>query len=642
MAANIPKIKVSSDFLETNSMSHDSPFSAFAELIDNAYDAQAKKIFIEHMKIKDLDCVIFTDDGNGLDKNGLINMLSFGFSQKPEESIIEPIGRYGNGFKSSSMRLGDDVLVFSKTINDDCSVGFLSKRYNQNNETILIPTCSWKRHADEHFEVIDNDIHKDSFDAIVENSKLVKTEQDIKDIFNSHLKNGKNTFGFDRLTHGTIIVIYNLKEIDYKFELNFDKINDITINLSEEDKKSENYFSRFDSLREYLGLLYLSSNKTKQFKKKSNLTIKIQRKEIEDIYDKQLRSQHTYDFSVNKNDVKMIIGKKTPIGEKTYKHFDNVCTMIYYKNRLIECVDKKSTNGKCSLTSISIVQADFLQPKHNKQSFVKNDDYKNLRTKINEYNTKYMDDYINRNESANSRKNKKKIKNKSNVINLDSDSNEDTFNNVRASNFSSKNDSSNPKTGEDSSGSEIIVLENNDSSSIAIDLNLLSSNPTSDIMDHIIQESQIPVSFNEELINESENDDVIPDPIEDLNYNSIVFDESNDNQRKPFNRKTKTKINNSEILAINLWAEKDGSQIDPEVKPYNSTNIPKKRKSPSRNESQVSKTRKTISSSLLEQQPLLDELDNLRNVCIEIHQGIQENQKFIEQFEKCIRLAQIL
>ncbi|GAA6081120.1 MORC family CW-type zinc finger protein 3-like, partial [Tachysurus ichikawai] len=39
-----------------------------------------------------------------------------------------PVGLYGNGFKSSSMRLGKDAIVFSKKANSMC-VGFLSQTY---------------------------------------------------------------------------------------------------------------------------------------------------------------------------------------------------------------------------------------------------------------------------------------------------------------------------------------------------------------------------------------------------------------------------------------------------------------------------------------------------------------------------------
>lgn len=55
-----------------------------------------------------------------------------------------PVGHYGNGFKSGSMRLGKDAIVLTKTGNTR-SVGFLSQTYLEaiNAETILVPMVTW-------------------------------------------------------------------------------------------------------------------------------------------------------------------------------------------------------------------------------------------------------------------------------------------------------------------------------------------------------------------------------------------------------------------------------------------------------------------------------------------------------------------
>ncbi|KAK2381246.1 protein MICRORCHIDIA [Trifolium repens] len=41
--------------------------------------------------------------------------MSFGFSDKNSKLSI---GQYGNGFKTSSMRLGADAIVFSRHLNN--------------------------------------------------------------------------------------------------------------------------------------------------------------------------------------------------------------------------------------------------------------------------------------------------------------------------------------------------------------------------------------------------------------------------------------------------------------------------------------------------------------------------------------------
>jgi hypothetical protein len=51
-------------------------------------------------------------------------MMSFGHCSKGEEAI----GKYGNGFKSGSMRVGRDAIVFTKD-QTSYSVGLLSQTF---------------------------------------------------------------------------------------------------------------------------------------------------------------------------------------------------------------------------------------------------------------------------------------------------------------------------------------------------------------------------------------------------------------------------------------------------------------------------------------------------------------------------------
>ena len=54
-------------------------------------------------------CITVQDDGYGMDRGKLQNMLSFGFSSK--EHVVGNVGRFGIGFKSGSMRLANDALI---------------------------------------------------------------------------------------------------------------------------------------------------------------------------------------------------------------------------------------------------------------------------------------------------------------------------------------------------------------------------------------------------------------------------------------------------------------------------------------------------------------------------------------------------
>ncbi|KAM9486859.1 MORC family CW-type zinc finger protein 3-like [Clarias gariepinus] len=121
---------VSPQYLHSNSTSHTWPFSAIAELIDNAYDPDvcANQFWIDHKVFKEQDCLIFMDNGKGMDYDKMHKMLSFGFSDK--QTIKGPVG---NGFKSGSMRLGKDAIVFSKKASTMC-VGLLSQTYLEKTE----------------------------------------------------------------------------------------------------------------------------------------------------------------------------------------------------------------------------------------------------------------------------------------------------------------------------------------------------------------------------------------------------------------------------------------------------------------------------------------------------------------------------
>uniref|UniRef100_A0A3Q3MKG0 Uncharacterized protein n=1 Tax=Mastacembelus armatus TaxID=205130 RepID=A0A3Q3MKG0_9TELE len=141
-------------FLHTNSTSHTWPFSAIAELIDNAYDpdVSAKQFWIDKTVVKDQDCLTFMDNGYGLDLRTMHKMLSFGYSDKTAVNGVQPIGIYGNGFKSGSMRLGKDAIVFSKSKSTSC-VGMLSQTYLEKigAEQIIVPiVCFDQTKSDKH------------------------------------------------------------------------------------------------------------------------------------------------------------------------------------------------------------------------------------------------------------------------------------------------------------------------------------------------------------------------------------------------------------------------------------------------------------------------------------------------------------
>ncbi|KAJ8600041.1 hypothetical protein CTAYLR_001804 [Chrysophaeum taylorii] len=125
---------VSSRELKTKSKRHPHPRTAFGELVDNAMgQAKAANIWID---LSEEDRVLTVrDDGKGISPDDLKKMLGLGFSTASSEEI----GEYGEGFKSSTMKLADDVLVLSqKKFRHPCgtktmgrTVGFLSQTLHE-------------------------------------------------------------------------------------------------------------------------------------------------------------------------------------------------------------------------------------------------------------------------------------------------------------------------------------------------------------------------------------------------------------------------------------------------------------------------------------------------------------------------------
>nr|GME16292.1 protein MICRORCHIDIA 6-like [Ipomoea batatas] len=104
-------------FLHSNATSHKWAFGAIAELVDNAVDEapNGASFVIVDKYINPRDgsaALLIQDDGGGMDPEAMRHCLSFGFSDKLKSAI----GKYGNGFKTGTMRLGADVIVFSRSM----------------------------------------------------------------------------------------------------------------------------------------------------------------------------------------------------------------------------------------------------------------------------------------------------------------------------------------------------------------------------------------------------------------------------------------------------------------------------------------------------------------------------------------------
>ncbi|XP_071071059.1 MORC family CW-type zinc finger protein 3 isoform X2 [Dasypus novemcinctus] len=365
-------------FLHTNSTSHTWPFSAVAELIDNAYDpdVNAKQIWIDKTVINDYICLTFTDNGNGMTSDKLHKMLSFGFSDKVTMNGHVPVGLYGNGFKSGSMRLGKDAIVFTKN-GESMSVGFLSQTYLEaiGAEHVVVPIVSFNRHR----QMINLVESKASLAAILEHS-LFSTEQKLLAELEAIM--GKK---------GTRIIIWNLRS--YKngaTEFDFDKDKyDIRIpeDLDETTgKKGYKKQERMDqiapesdySLRAYCSILYLKPRMQiilRGQKVKTQLVSKSLAYIERDVYrPKFLTKTVRITFGFN------------------CRNKDHYGIMMYHRNRLIKAYEKVGCQLRANnmgVGVVGIIECNFLKPTHNKQDFDYTNEYRltiiALGDKLNDY-----------------------------------------------------------------------------------------------------------------------------------------------------------------------------------------------------------------------------------------------------------------
>ncbi|XP_056611497.1 MORC family CW-type zinc finger protein 3-like isoform X2 [Triplophysa dalaica] len=367
----IPLSLLNPKFLHTNSTSHTWPFSAIAELIDNAYDPDvgAKQFWIDKRRIGGKDCLIFTDNGAGMDHLKMHKMLSFGFSDKKAKNGHVPIGFYGNGFKSGSMRLGKDAIVFSKNGESMC-VGMLSQTYLQEIQagSIVVPIVKFKRNGD---SICPDPKHAASLQAILQNS-LFQMKEELHaelDAINNHGSKG---------SRGTRIIIWNLR-ITSSDSTEFDFESDsYDIKIPDDVYESENEKYK-QSLRAYCSVLYL--------KPRMQIIIRGQKVKTQ-LIAKSLGRVVTEKYKptfLNKKSLPIIFG----YNPKSKKHYG---VMMYHKNRLIKAYERvgcQNRANKKGVGVIAVIECNFLKPTHNKQDFDNTDEYRRtmrmLGTKLDDY-----------------------------------------------------------------------------------------------------------------------------------------------------------------------------------------------------------------------------------------------------------------
>ncbi|KAJ9176137.1 hypothetical protein P3X46_011482 [Hevea brasiliensis] len=373
-------VRVHPKFLHSNATSHKWALGAFAELLDNSLDEicnGATYVNVDVLKNQRDGSVMLLveDNGGGMNPDKMRQCMSLGYSAKSK--MANTIGQYGNGFKTSTMRLGADVVVFSRC-NDGKSqtqsIGLLSYTFltATGKEDIVVPMIDFEKKEEANW----NKKIRSSLNDWNTNLEIILqwtpflTEEDLFQQFN---------FLEDQ---GTRIIIYNLWEDDEGcLELDFDTDpHDIQIRGVNRDEKniqmanqypnSKHFLTYQHSLRIYVSILYL--------RLPTGFRIILRGKEIEhhDIVNDMMeaqeiiyRPQHLPEGMSKKHEDVVAKGMMGFVKDACH-HIDVQGFNVYHKNRLIKPFWRVwNPAGSDGRGVIGLIEANFVEPAHDKQGF---------------------------------------------------------------------------------------------------------------------------------------------------------------------------------------------------------------------------------------------------------------------------------
>ncbi|KAM0848254.1 hypothetical protein ACQ4PT_054507 [Festuca glaucescens] len=347
------RARVHPKFLHTNATSHKWAFGAISELLDNAVDeicngATFVKVDKSINSKDNSPMLVFQDDGGGMDPEGVRKCMSLGFSTKKSKTTI---GQYGNGFKTSTMRLGADAAVFTRAMrgsNVTLSIGLLSYTFLRRTmkDDIVVPMLD--------FEVRDGHIvplvygsqgdWDSSLKIILDWSPFSSKEELLKqDIL---LRDQGQTSG------GTTKIQKEIVEQHISHRLRF-------------------------SLRAYTSILYL--------RKFENFQIILRGKPVEQIsIANELKFKKVVTYKPQVAHDSQVVSVKVDIGFAKEAPVLGIFGMnVYHKNRLImpfwKVLQEASSRGR---SVVGVLEANFIEPAHDKQDFERTPLFIRLETKL--------------------------------------------------------------------------------------------------------------------------------------------------------------------------------------------------------------------------------------------------------------------
>ncbi|KAG8051676.1 hypothetical protein GUJ93_ZPchr0001g30350 [Zizania palustris] len=387
------RLRINPKFLHSNATSHKWAFGAIAELLDNAIDeVNTGATFVRINEFPnprdESPSLLIQDDGGGMDPEALRHCMSFGFSDKQSDAFI---GQYGNGFKTSTMRLGADVIVFTQNQKNwvkTRSIGLLSYTFLMETgcDDVLVPMVDYTYNVTtaSYTQMLRHD------------QKLFSSNLAILLKWSPFASEAELLKQFDDIgEHGTKIIVFNLwfnDDGDMEIDFNSDE-KDILITGAHKKVKTnnldkiatQNYVStrlRY-SLRAYTSVLYL--------KIPDNFRIILRGHDVEP---HNIVNDLIYPECVlYKPQIAGLseLSAITTIGfVKGAPDIDVQGFNVYHKNRLITPFWKVANNsyGK-GRGVVGILEANFIKPTHDKQDFEKSVLYQRLESRLKEMTYEY-------------------------------------------------------------------------------------------------------------------------------------------------------------------------------------------------------------------------------------------------------------
>ncbi|KAL6570870.1 hypothetical protein OROGR_000420 [Orobanche gracilis] len=393
--ADMDHVRVHPRFLHSNATSHKWALGAFAELLDNALDEGCHGAtyvlvdVLDNMKDKN-KMVVVQDDGGGMTPVKMRQCMSLGYSEKSK--MANTIGQYGNGFKTSTMRLGADVIVFSRCQGKyggraTQSIGLLSYTFlrHTGKEDIVVPMIDYVKVGETWMKRVksSDDCWQRNLETIMHWSPY-ESEEDLLS-------------QFDFMTdQGTRIVIYNLWEDEQGLlELDFDTDpHDIQIRGVNRDQKkiemaaiyssSRHFLTYRHSLRSYTSILYL------RIPPGFRITLRGKDVEHHNIVDDMMHVKELVYKPVGSKDPNMSATVTLGFIKDAAHHIDVQGFNVYHKNRLIKPFWRVwNAAGSDGRGVIGVLQANFVEPAHDKQGFERTTALSRLEARLVHFQKNY-------------------------------------------------------------------------------------------------------------------------------------------------------------------------------------------------------------------------------------------------------------